>query len=79
MERGVATHEEVDAELELDKTASGLRSAAFARAAFPDPAATAEALRSAPDDGLCNHIQLAPIQGFNRPPQPDMPSRYTAK
>jgi aminopeptidase N len=79
VERGVATHEEVDAELERDKTASGLRSAAFARAAFPDAAAKAEAFRSALYDGLSNHIQLATIQGFNRPAQREMLSSYTDK
>jgi aminopeptidase N len=79
VERGVATHEEVDAELERDKTASGLRSAAFARAAFPDAAAKAEAFRSTLYDGLSNHIQLATIQGFNRPTQREMLTNYTDK
>lgn len=79
VESGVATHEEVDAELERDKTASGLRSAAFARAAFPDAAAKAEAFRSALYDGLSNHIQLATIQGFNRPSQREMLTSYIDK
>lgn len=76
VESGVATHAEVDAELERDKTASGLRSAAFARAAFPDAAAKAEAFRAALYDGLSNHIQLATIQGFNRPSQREMLTSY---
>lgn len=79
VESGVATHAEVDAELERDKTASGLRSAAFARAAFPDTAAKAEAFRAALDDGLSNHIQLATIQGFNRPSQREMLTGYVDK
>lgn len=79
VESGVATHEEVDAELERDKTASGLRSAAFARAAFPDAAAKAEAFRSALYDGLSNHIQIATIQGFNRPRQREMLTGYIDK
>lgn len=77
VESGVATHAEVDAELERDKTASGLRSAAFARAAFPDAAAKAEAFRASLYDGLTNHIQLATIQGFNRPSQREMLNSYT--
>ncbi len=76
VESGVATHAEVDAELERDKTASGLRSAAFARAAFPDSAAKSEAFRAALYDGLSNHIQLATIQGFNLPSQREMLSSY---
>jgi aminopeptidase N len=76
VESGVATHAEVDAELESDKTASGLRSAAFARAAFPDAAAKTEAFRAALYDGLSNHIQLATIQGFNRPSQREMLTGY---
>lgn len=76
VEAGVATHEEVDAELERDKTASGQRSAAFARAAFPDAAAKTEAFRAAIHDGLSNHIQLATIQGFNRPSQREMLAAY---
>lgn len=79
VECGVATHEEVDAELERDKTASGLRSAAFARAAFPDASAKAEAFRSALYDGLSNHIQIATIQGFNRPKQREMLTEYIDK
>ncbi|HEY3292158.1 MAG TPA: ERAP1-like C-terminal domain-containing protein, partial [Candidatus Nanopelagicaceae bacterium] len=79
VESGVATHEEVDAELERDKTASGQRSAAFARAAFPDAAAKSEAFRAAIYDGLSNHIQLATIQGFNRPSQREMLAPYTDK
>ncbi len=79
VESGVATHEEVDAELERDKTASGLRSAAFARAAFPDSAAKAEAFRSALYDGLSNHIQIATIQGFYRPSQREMLTSYIDK
>lgn len=79
VESGVATHEEVDAELERDKTASGQRSAAFARAAFPDASAKAEAFRAAIYDGLSNHIQLATIQGFNRPSQREMLAEYTDK
>lgn len=79
VESGVATHAEVDAELERDKTASGLRSAAFARAAFPDAAAKAEAFRAALYDGLSNHIQRATIQGFNRPSQREMLTSYVDK
>ena len=79
VERGVATHEEVDSELERDKTASGLRSAAFARAAFPDASAKAEAFHSALYDGLSNHIQIATIQGFNRPTQRQLIAEYADK
>lgn len=79
VESGVATHEEVDAELERDKTASGQRSAAFARAAFPDATAKAEAFRAAIYDGLSNHIQIATIQGFNRPSQREMLAAYVDK
>lgn len=76
VERGMATIQEIDAELERDKTANGLRSAAYARAAFPNAEAKAEAFRSAIYDGLSNHIQIATIQGFNRPLHRELVAGY---
>ncbi len=79
VERGEATKEEVESELASDQTANGIRYSAFAHAAFPSAEKKADAFRSAIEDGLSNHIQLATIRGFQRPIQRDLLKDYAAK
>lgn len=82
VERGQGSLQEVEAELANDKTAKGLRYAAFARAAVPSRETKVEAFRSSIEDGLSNHIQLSTMRGFQRPIQrellKDFVSRYFA-
>ncbi|MBC7464283.1 MAG: aminopeptidase N [Actinobacteria bacterium] len=76
IERGVATSDELDAELEKDNTANGQRYAAFARAAFPDQEVKEVAFEAAITSGLSNHIQLATIRGFQRATQRELLENY---
>jgi aminopeptidase N len=72
VERGAATLQEVEAELERDNTANGQRYAAFARAAFPSPDVKEKAFAAAITSGLSNHIQISTIRGMQRPIQRDL-------
>jgi aminopeptidase N len=63
--RGAFALEEIEAELERDHTAAGVRHAATARALIPTAAAKAEAWRLAvEDDTLANATQQSVIIGF---------------
>jgi aminopeptidase N len=74
---GEATTEEVEQELRRDPTAAGQRNAAAARAAFPDPAAKAEAWRLAVEqEELPNATHAAVIRGFVQVEQLDLLSPY---
>jgi len=79
VERGLATIEDVEAELAQDNTANGLRSAALARAAFPTAEAKSRAFKSATTEKLSNHIQLSTIRGFQRPSQRDLLVPYVER
>lgn len=76
IEKGAATVEELDAELERDNTANGQRYAAFARAAFPSAKVKSAAFEAAITSGMSNHIQLATIRGFQRPSQRELLAEY---
>ncbi len=77
VERGQSSMQEVEAELANDKTANGLRYAAFAKAAFPNVQAKTDAFKAATQDGLSNHIQLFTIRGFQRPIQRELLAGYS--
>jgi aminopeptidase N len=62
---GVADDSDIDAELERDNTAAGIRHAQFVRASRPTPEAKAEAWDLAlNDDSLPNHLLAATIGGI---------------
>ncbi len=76
VERGVATAQEIDSELERDNTANGQRYAAFARAALPTAEAKEKAFTAAITEGLSNHIQISTIRGMQRPIQRNLLGGY---
>jgi aminopeptidase N len=68
---------EIDAELQRDPSATGLRQAARARALQPTPEAKAEAWRLAvDDDSLPNAMREAVIAGFAHPTQGELVAPY---
>jgi aminopeptidase N len=70
---GLAGEDDVEAELERDRTAAGERHAAAARASRPTRAAKAEAWRLAVEQAdLPNAVQSAVIGGFAQPEQQDL-------
>lgn len=75
-ERGKSTSAAIDAELQRDKTASGHKYAASARAALPTVAAKEKAWQDALGGELSNHIHDATIAGFNRPLQRELTKSY---
>ena len=71
---GAADEAEIDAELESDDTATGLRQAAQARAAIPTAEAKERAYAAvmATEDELPNALLTATIGGFVQPDQRDL-------
>jgi aminopeptidase N len=78
-ERGKLTEAEIAKEVATDNTASGLKSAAFCRAALPAAEVKAKAWQDAFNSELSNHIQLATIGGMQRPSQRELLIPYVDK
>ena len=72
VEKGGATKEEISKELEIDNTANGKKSAAFANAAFANQDVKKKTFDSIVNDDLSNHIQLSMMRGLMRPSQRDL-------
>jgi aminopeptidase N len=71
---------EIDAELAGDRTASGEREAAFARALIPTPENKAEVwAQLTADAALPNWRSRALLQGFQHPTQVELTAPYTEK
>ncbi|MGN9845330.1 aminopeptidase N [Nonomuraea sp. H19] len=70
---------DIDAELELDPTATGERSAALCRAAVPEAEAKSAAWDRIVGGKLANHIARATIQGFQDPHHPELLAPYREK
>ncbi|GAB7191440.1 aminopeptidase N [Kineococcus sp. NUM-3379] len=74
---GAAGESEIEAELQRDRTATGQRAAACARAARPTRAAKDEAFRDVVERGeLPNALQAAVIAGFGRTRDPELLRPY---
>jgi aminopeptidase N len=77
---GVATEEEIGEELDADRTASGEREAAFARALLPtaeNKARVWSALTG--DEELPNWLHRSLLQGFQHPTQVELTASYAPK
>jgi aminopeptidase N len=74
---GAAGPDEIEAELANDRTASGERQAALARALVATPEAKAETWRRlVSDHHLPNWLQRAMLQGFQHPAQTELTAPY---
>jgi aminopeptidase N len=74
---GAASTEEVDAEFDRDRTASGERQAALARALVPTPESKAETWRRVVEDHhLPNWLQRSLLQGFQHSAQVALTAPY---
>jgi aminopeptidase N len=72
--------DEIEAELEGDRTASGERQAALARALVATPESKAETWRRLVEDRqLPNWLQRSLLQGFQHPAQIELTSPYAAE
>ncbi|TDD14287.1 aminopeptidase N [Nonomuraea diastatica] len=76
---GRLTEADIDAELELDPTATGERSAAHCRAAIPTAEAKAAAWDRIVGGELANHIARTTIGGFQDPRHPELLASYREK
>ncbi len=77
---GAAGPDEIEAELDADRTASGERQAALARALVATPEAKAETWRRLVEDRhLPNWLQRSLLQGFQHPAQIELTAPYAAK
>jgi aminopeptidase N len=77
---GAADPAEIEAELDRDRTASGERSAALARALVPTPESKAETWRRLTgDEKLPNWLQRSLLQGFHHPSQLALTAEYREK
>jgi aminopeptidase N len=77
--RGVLGPDEIEAELNADRTASGERQAALARALVPTPEAKAETWRRlVADHQLPNWLQRAMLSGFQHPDHVELTRPYVA-
>ena len=77
---GAAGPAEIEAELDRDRTASGERAAALARALVPTPESKAETWRRLTgDEKLPNWLQRSLLQGFHHPSQLALTEPYVAK
>ena len=77
---GAAGPAEIDAELAGDRTASGEREAAFARALVPTPANKADVwAQLTADAALPNWRNRALLQGFQHPTQVELTAPYTER
>ncbi len=75
--QGVAGPAEIDAELDRDRTASGERAAATARALIPTPESKAETWRElTATDAPVNWLQRSLLQGFHHPSQVELTGAY---
>ena len=76
---GAASAEDIEAELDRDRTASGERFAAQARALIPTPEAKAETWRRLTgDEKLPNWLQRALLQGFQHSAQVELTAPYVS-
>jgi aminopeptidase N len=76
---GAADPAEIEAELERDRTASGERQAALARALVPTAESKAETWRRLTEDhSLPNWLQRSLLQGFQHSAQTQLTAPYTA-
>ena len=76
---GEAGDDEIAAELARDRTATGEKRAATARAARPTAEAKAEAWAAAVErDDLSNHLEQATLAGFYEPEQLELTRPYVA-
>jgi aminopeptidase N len=77
---GVAGPAEIDAELDNDRTASGEREAAMARALIPTPESKAETWRRLVEDAhLPNWLQRALLMGFQHPSHVALTAPYVPR
>jgi aminopeptidase N len=77
---GSASPEQIDAELDSDRTASGEREAALARALVPTVASKSETWRRlVSDHALPNWLQRSMLQGFQHSAQTDLIAPYAAE
>jgi aminopeptidase N len=77
---GAAEPAEIEAELDRDRTASGERSAALARALVPTAESKAEIWRRLTgDEKLPNWLQRSLLQGFHHPSQLSLTEPYREK
>ncbi|HEY8532543.1 MAG TPA: aminopeptidase N [Micromonospora sp.] len=78
--KGAATPEEIEEELARDRTASGEREAALARALIPTPEAKAEVWRLLTgSETLPNWRHRALLQGFQHPEQVELTAPYAER
>ncbi|WP_067506119.1 aminopeptidase N [Actinoplanes sp. TFC3] len=78
--RGAATNEEIDAELETDRTASGEREAALARALLPTAENKAAVwARLTGTEKLPNWLHRSLLQGFQSSSQVELTAPYAPK
>jgi aminopeptidase N len=79
-DRGAATEEEIEDELARDRTASGEREAATARALLPTPDNKARVwAQLTGEDDLPNWLNRSLLQGFQSPTQVELTAPYAAK
>ena len=77
---GAAGPDDIDAELDRDRTASGERQAALARALVPTPESKAETWRRMVEDRhLPNWLLRSLLQGFQHPAQIALTAPYASK
>ncbi|GII25555.1 aminopeptidase N [Planosporangium mesophilum] len=77
---GAAGPDEIEAELDRDRTASGERQAALSRALVATPESKAETWRRLVSDShLPNWLQRSMLQGFQHPSQTELTAPYTAE
>ncbi len=77
---GAAGSDEIEAELDRDRTASGERQAALARALIATPEGKAEIWRRlVADPDLPNWLQRSYLQGFQHPAQVELTRPYTPR
>jgi aminopeptidase N len=77
---GMAGPDAIESELDRDRTASGERAAALARALVPTAESKAETWRRLTgDEKLPNWLQRAMLQGFQHPSQLELTAPYTQR
>jgi aminopeptidase N len=77
---GAAGLDEIEAELDSDRTASGERQAALARALLPTPESKAESWRRLVEDHhLPNWLQRSLLQGFQHPAHTELTAPYAPR
>ncbi|GIJ71954.1 aminopeptidase N [Virgisporangium ochraceum] len=77
---GAAGPDQIDAELDTDRTATGEREAALARALVPTAASKAETWRRlVSDHALPNWLQRSMLQGFQHSAQTELTAPYAAE